>query len=462
MKQNLEFEYVETKKLVPYVRNAKTHSETQIKKIMGSITEFGFIAPIIIDKNNNVLAGHGRLLAADRLGLEKVPCVREDHLTETQRKAYILADNRIGELASWDNELLKVELEELKIDDFDLEMIGFDDNFVDDLLKEDTETIGDGEQEEEKNEVAENYINEAVRKACRELVEQYKKLEGFSFFTPHISKIEFIKFLFYGKPYRRSNSITFHPMQVRTEGSHGSVIDGLQLIADGKAKVDGIRWQTDERFQKILNTGEEWGIARLPLDFPADLARDLINEFGENGKILDPCAGWGGRLVGFLASTAVEYQGVDASPYQVAGDQAIFECYKDIVPTKKVSIVCSPFEKFELPKDYYNMALTSPPYFDVEIYEGGEQSSNYGNYEKWKECFYYVLISKVYNALKTGGVFCLQVGSQKYPLLQDGIAIAEKCGFIHIESRLFKKGKNSRKEETPIEKMEQILILKKL
>ncbi|MBO5810445.1 MAG: ParB N-terminal domain-containing protein [Bacteroidales bacterium] len=126
MKQNLEFEYVEAKKLVPYVRNAKTHSETQIKKIMGSITEFGFIAPIIIDKDNNVLAGHGRLLAADRLGLEKVPCVREDHLTETQRKAYILADNRIGELAGWDDELLKVELEELKVDDFDLDILGFE------------------------------------------------------------------------------------------------------------------------------------------------------------------------------------------------------------------------------------------------------------------------------------------------------------------------------------------------
>ena len=145
MNNKLEFEYVETKKLVPYVRNAKTHSETQIKKIMGSIKEFGFIAPIIIDKDNNVLAGHGRLLAADRLGLEKVPCIKEDHLTETQRKAYILADNRIGELAGWDDELLKIELEELQENDFDIDVIGFED----DILK----AIED-EEEEEKEEKA--------------------------------------------------------------------------------------------------------------------------------------------------------------------------------------------------------------------------------------------------------------------------------------------------------------------
>ena len=145
MNKNLEFEYVETKKLIPYIRNAKTHSETQIKKIMGSISEFGFIAPIIVDKDNNVLAGHGRLLAAERLGLEKVPCIREDHLTETQRKAYILADNRIGELAGWDDDLLKVELEELKIDDFDLDMIGFDDKFLKNFL-EDEEFNGENKE----------------------------------------------------------------------------------------------------------------------------------------------------------------------------------------------------------------------------------------------------------------------------------------------------------------------------
>ena len=140
MSKELQFEYIDTKKLVPYIRNAKTHSETQIKKIMGSITEFGFIAPIIIDKDNNVLAGHGRLLAAERLGLEKVPCIKEDHLTETQRKAYILADNRIGEMAGWDDELLKVELEELLGNGFDIDTIGFND----DILK----TIDEDEEEQ--------------------------------------------------------------------------------------------------------------------------------------------------------------------------------------------------------------------------------------------------------------------------------------------------------------------------
>ncbi|WP_367620842.1 site-specific DNA-methyltransferase [Phascolarctobacterium faecium] len=117
---------VATEKLVPYVNNARTHSAEQIMKLRSSLREFGFINPIIIDKDYNIIAGHGRLMAAKDEGIREVPCVFVDYLTEAQKKAYILADNRMALDAGWDKELLKVEIEALQAEDFDLGLTGFD------------------------------------------------------------------------------------------------------------------------------------------------------------------------------------------------------------------------------------------------------------------------------------------------------------------------------------------------
>jgi len=122
--------------LIPYSRNSRTHSDAQVAQIAASIREFGFMNPVLVDAENNIIAGHGRVLAARKLGLEEVPCVLHDHLTETQRKAYILADNKLALNAGWDEELLKVELQELSGVDFDISLTGFElsdlgDGFID-------------------------------------------------------------------------------------------------------------------------------------------------------------------------------------------------------------------------------------------------------------------------------------------------------------------------------------------
>ncbi len=121
----LQLEYRAVDALIPYARNAKQHSEAQVAQIAASIREFGWGAPILIDGQNNVIAGHGRLLAARKLGLPEVPVVPMAHLTDTQRRALILADNKIGENASWEDELLGIELSELKDAGFDLGLTGF-------------------------------------------------------------------------------------------------------------------------------------------------------------------------------------------------------------------------------------------------------------------------------------------------------------------------------------------------
>ena len=142
-KTTKELNLVSIDKLIPYVNNARTHSPEQINKIRSSLREFGFINPVIIDKEYNIIAGHGRVLAAKAEGIKEVPCVLVDYLTEAQKKAYIIADNRMALDAGWDEELLKVELEALEAEAFDLSLTGFDDKEISDLFKPDKTEVED-------------------------------------------------------------------------------------------------------------------------------------------------------------------------------------------------------------------------------------------------------------------------------------------------------------------------------
>lgn len=134
-----EMNLVDIDRLIPYVNNARTHSKEQINKLRASIREFGFINPVIIDRDYNVIAGHGRIMASKEEGIDKVPCVFVDYLTDAQKKAYILADNRMALDADWDEELLKVEIESLQGADFDLNLTGFDEAELMDIFGDDNQ-----------------------------------------------------------------------------------------------------------------------------------------------------------------------------------------------------------------------------------------------------------------------------------------------------------------------------------
>jgi len=121
-----KLEHIATAELIPYARNARKHSDAQVAQIAGSIQEFGFNAPVLIDAANGIIAGHGRVMAASLLKLESVPCVRLSHLSDAQKRAYILADNRIALNSSWDEAMLANELQDLHADDVDIELTGFD------------------------------------------------------------------------------------------------------------------------------------------------------------------------------------------------------------------------------------------------------------------------------------------------------------------------------------------------
>ena len=130
----MKIETIQTADLIPYARNTRTHSEAQVAQIAGSIREFGFTNPVLIDAENGIIAGHGRVMAASKLGLAKVPCIRLAHLTDTQKRAYIIADNKLALNAGWDEELLGLELADLRELDFDLGLIGFDADEIERVL----------------------------------------------------------------------------------------------------------------------------------------------------------------------------------------------------------------------------------------------------------------------------------------------------------------------------------------
>ena len=141
MKTTTDMKLVSIDRLVPYVNNARTHSPEQLTKLRSSLREFGFINPVIIDRDFNVIAGHGRIAAAKEEGITEVPCVFVDYLTEAQKKAYILADNRMSLDAGWDEELLRIEIESLQGADFDVSLTGFGEDEIADLF------AGDGEKD---------------------------------------------------------------------------------------------------------------------------------------------------------------------------------------------------------------------------------------------------------------------------------------------------------------------------
>ena len=156
----LKIEYRKVSELLPYARNARTHSDEQVSQLAASIKEFGFNNPVAVDGEGMILCGHGRVMAAQKLGLKEVPTVCLSHLSHTQVKAYILADNKLALNAGWDNDMLKVELEDLKDLDFDLNLTGFSDDELKDILVEDPTEVQEDNFDGEPPEVAKSQLGD--------------------------------------------------------------------------------------------------------------------------------------------------------------------------------------------------------------------------------------------------------------------------------------------------------------
>lgn len=138
-----EIVYRTTSVLIPYARNSRTHSPQQTQQIAASIKEFGFTNPVLIDEDNGIIAGHGRVLAAQLLGMDEVPCIVLSGMTEAKKRAYVIADNKLALNAGWDDEMLRLEFEDLKAMDFDLDLTGFSQEEIDKLMPKHVEGLTD-------------------------------------------------------------------------------------------------------------------------------------------------------------------------------------------------------------------------------------------------------------------------------------------------------------------------------
>lgn len=157
----IEIVYKSVKELVPYARNSRTHSDEQVAQIMASIKEFGFTNPVLTDVDNGIIAGHGRVMASQRLGMEEVPTIELSHLTEAQKKAYIIADNKLALNSGWDEEMLTVEMQELHDIGYDLDLIGFTPEELEEMdinLEGSLEAIIDESKADDVPEVVENPV----------------------------------------------------------------------------------------------------------------------------------------------------------------------------------------------------------------------------------------------------------------------------------------------------------------
>lgn len=210
MKKEMQYYLADINDLIPYIRNARTHSESQIAQIAASIKEFGFLSPILIAEDNTILAGHGRLAAARKLGLKQVPCVKESHLTETQRRAYIIADNKLSLNAGWDDEILAIELSELQGADFDLDLLGFDESELASIFEDDKEVEDDDFD-----------VEEELNKPCFSKAGDIWTLGRHRLICGDATKEETYKRLMDGK--KANLVVTDPPYNVNYEGSAGKI-----------------------------------------------------------------------------------------------------------------------------------------------------------------------------------------------------------------------------------------------
>lgn len=211
-KTTTEMQIVSIDKLIPYVNNARTHSREQIIKLRSSLREFGFINPVIIDSDFNIIAGHGRVMAAKEENITEVPCVLVDYLTEAQKKAYIIADNRFAQDAGWDEELLRIEIESLQGEAFDVSLTGFEPAELEDLFKED---VKDGIEDDDFD------VDEELQKPTISKAGDVWHLGNHRLICGDSTKAETYERLMDGK--MANLVVTDPPYNVNYEGSAGKI-----------------------------------------------------------------------------------------------------------------------------------------------------------------------------------------------------------------------------------------------
>ena len=372
--------------LTPYERNAKLHSPEQVRKIADSIREFGFISPCLIDREGNVIAGHGRLLAAQELGMTEVPCVYVEGLTEAQRRAYVLADNRLTELGEWDMEIVTEELAQLEDMGFDVSLVGF-------------------ERENETGEAA------AAERAITSLRDRFV-VSPFSIFDTRTA-------------WWMDRKRAWKAIGLRSELGRG---------ADGDATQDGLTYAKSHQPPALYRLKNEFEDAvghtvtwdeffeacpnAKPMSntsiFDPVITEVAVRWYSKAGdRIIDPFAG--GSVRGAVSALlGRHYTGVDLSERQIKANRENWaEIKKDPVAGEEVvepTWICGDSMNIKgLAPGAYDLLLTCPPYADLEVYSDDVRDISNMNYEDFRKA-YCAIIKNAVSLLKDNAFAVVVVG----------------------------------------------------
>ena len=373
----------------PYVSNPRNNTDEAVERVAASIREFGFRSPIIVDKENTIICGHTRFYAAKKLNLDTVPIIKADDLTPAQIKAYRIADNKVAEYSTWDNELLTIELEKLQELDFDLELTGFDEWEFDELLADKTDDLGENLDEH------------------RETLQERFIIPPFSILDTR-------------QGYWQDRKRVWKKIIKSEIGRDGG------LLGEGLNKLN----------EKYFGANESLGGTSI---FDPVLCETLINWFcPKGGKVLDPFAGGSVRgLISVLLGN--EYTGIDLSEKQI---KANIENYKAIADRQDLNgndlrqpnwINDDSCNIDILVKDKHDFLLTCPPYADLEVYSNDPRDISNMPYKEFIEK-YNEIISKAARKLKDNAFAAIVVGDVRdkkgyyHGFVPDTIATFKKAG----------------------------------
>ena len=279
----MEIIYKKVQDLIPYINNSRTHSEEQVNQIVASINEFGFTNPLLIDEKDNIIAGHGRLLASKKLKMEEVPCIVLSGLTEAQKKAYIIADNKMALNAGWDDELLKLELENLKELDFDLELTGFNVDELDDIL---------GKNEEEK-EIIEDEVPEVPEEPKAKLGDIYQLGNHFLMCGDSTSEEDVAKLM---NGVKADMVFTDPPYGVSASGGRSQTKDklGMKAIANDELRNNDLtKFLSD--FIKVMKYKDG---ASIYICYPWATQKEFTEAILNNNLKIKNCIIWDKKVFG--------------------------------------------------------------------------------------------------------------------------------------------------------------------
>ena len=403
----MQIVYKKLSELKPYENNPRLN-EDAVPYVKKSIEEFGFKVPIVIDKDNVIVTGHTRYKASKELKLKEVPCIVADDLTDEQIKAFRLADNKVSEQALWNFDLLSTELDE--IINIDMEEFGFD--------------LSLDEEEEFESEKDDNIEYFSPKEIQQDMVRLWKPKQTIEEYIADIIDIPTAKYQFnrlcQGYKDGYNISLLFNPHRLTTETKTSKDIY-YGILNDEKYRKSFARFLVEvegkvvpqSSYYKHIGLGSSG--YQYVNEFQPYLARDIYKKYCQNGsKILNPCAGWGGRLIG-LASCMfenVEYVETDPSVQTFNGLVKLKEFLRLGDNYKQYNL---PFEELEVEENYFDFVFTSPPYFDTEHYSEDEEQSyiKNSNYEQWRDNFLYVMLDKIVYCMKKDAKCILNVGNKK-------------------------------------------------